>query len=106
MIKECILEKTGIEFDMKYLRDDLGFDIEELLKEMFERGDHDGRYEMIEKCGWDKDKQEISRLNAEKDVNDLIYDELRRGRLWYLLEWFPMSTTYQDSQGNWFRCQT
>ena len=98
MIKECILEKTGIEFDMEYLKD-LDFDFEELQK-MFERGDYD---ESIEKCGWHKDTQEISRLN-EKDANDLIYDKLRR--FWWILELFPMLTSYQDSQGNWFRRRT
>lgn len=107
MIKECI-SKTGIEFDMEYLKNDLDFDIEELLKEMFEKGDYDRCYEMIEKCGWDKHKQKKSRLNAERDSDDPISDDLA-GRLWYcwrILEWFPMSTTHQDSQGNWLRRRT
>ena len=81
MIKECI-SKTGIEFDMEYLMNDLDFDIEELLKEMFEKGDYDRCYEMIEKCGWDKHKQKKPRLNAERDSDDPISDDLA-GRLWY-----------------------
>ncbi|KAF8326176.1 hypothetical protein F5887DRAFT_233355, partial [Amanita rubescens] len=108
MIKECILEKTGIEFDMEYLKNDLDFDIEDLLKEMFERGNYDECYEMIEKCGWDKDKQEISRLNVEKDNFAYpIRDELSRSwYLWGVFEFFPMMTTYQDSQGDWFLRRT
>ncbi|KAF8325512.1 hypothetical protein F5887DRAFT_248465 [Amanita rubescens] len=107
MIKECILGKTGIEFDMEYLKNDLDFDIEDLLKEMFERGDYDECYEVIRKCGWDKVKQEISRLNAEKDNNYQVRDDL--SRLWYfwgVLECFPMLTVHQDSQGDWFHRRT
>ena len=108
MIKECIAEKTGIEFDMEYLKNDLDFDIEELLKEMFGRGDYNGCYEMIEQCAWDKHEQMKSRLKAERDNDDPISDDLA-GRLkyfWEVFEWFPMLTNYQDSQGNWFRRRT
>ncbi|KAF8332492.1 hypothetical protein F5887DRAFT_45647 [Amanita rubescens] len=34
MIKECLLAKTGIQFDMEYLRDDLDFDFDDFEKEM------------------------------------------------------------------------
>ncbi|KIL60376.1 hypothetical protein M378DRAFT_923486 [Amanita muscaria Koide BX008] len=34
MIKECILSETGIMFDLKYLKDDLNFDFDGLIKEI------------------------------------------------------------------------
>jgi len=37
MIKECILAKTGIQFDMDYLRDNLDFDFDDLVNEMEKR---------------------------------------------------------------------
>ncbi len=37
MIKESILAKTGIQFDMDYLRDDLDFNFDDLEKEMEKR---------------------------------------------------------------------
>jgi hypothetical protein len=37
MIKECILAKTGIQFDMDYLKDALDFDFDDLVTEMKEK---------------------------------------------------------------------
>ena len=62
MIKECILAKTGILFDLEYLKDSLDFDFNGLLEEMREKNitpiDLGAGYEDLEKHAEDQTKQE------------------------------------------------
>ena len=113
MIKECILAKTGILFDLKYLERLLGFDFNGLLEEMREKNI------MLEDLGWGyKDletyrdaggiiKQQVQThhdstgLQHLRDLRDEIFDQLTSVSAWWLLEIFPTLFTHQDHAGDW-----
>ncbi|KAF8723155.1 hypothetical protein AX14_009515 [Amanita brunnescens Koide BX004] len=129
MIKECILTKTGIQFDMEYLRDSLDFDFHELVTEMEEKDmkieDLGQAYQGIENYAQEsfeqaQERQERAKAKAETqsdspqthvhgfrhyihDVIDTIFDQLLLVWFWWILEFLPMLSTYQDLQGNWIR---
>ena len=97
MIKECILAKTGIQFDMDYLKHELKFDLEET------KG-------MNNNQGIAQNKPTVSNGTAEThshhwaDILDKVFDQLALfWWFWWILELIPMLTTYQDPQGNWIR---
>ena len=118
MIKECILEKTGIKFDMDYLRDALDFDFHNLEMEMKEKNmkidDLGEAYQGIEQyCMESKEKQAKARAKPEPQLTDgnyhihdvfaTIFDQLLIIWLWWILEFIPALTVCQDPQGNWIR---
>ena len=113
MIKECILAKTGIQFDMDYLSDNLDFDFDDLMMEVKCKGmqieDLGEAYQGIE--GYAQESFEKKAVRAEAVANLInycvheafgqIFDQLVLVWFWWILEFLPLSTTYQDSQGNW-----
>ena len=128
MIRECILAKTGIQFDLEHLRDDLSFDFDDLEKEMKNKKltpeDLGEAYLKIEEYAEDsrkraKEKEPSKLANPNSsvisethfgsirrhihDIFDNIFDQLamKWWFCWWLLEFIPMLTTYQDSEGNW-----
>ncbi len=128
MIKECILAKTGIQFDMDYLRDDLDFDFDDLEKEMVKKNmtpeDLGEAYREIGKYAADsrkraQEKEQSKSASANSsvtsetylgrigrhihDIFDDIFDQLLITWFWWILEIIPMLTTYQDLEGNWIR---
>ena len=127
MIKECILAKTGIQFDLDYLRDALDFDFDDLVKEMKNKemaiADLGEAYEEIENYAQeslDKKKQAEAKTNSQQivangsphfhgfrhyihDVFDRIFDQLAIARFWWILEILPLRSTNQDDNGNWIR---
>ena len=126
MIKECILAKTGIQFDMDYLRDDLDFDFDDLVTEMKKKGMQIANlcdaYGEIENYTQDSSvaKAEAGSQSTVAndspqthnhvfrryfhDVFDQIFDQLVLAWwFWWILEILPLRSTYQDLQGNWIR---
>ena len=129
MIKECILAKTGIQFDMDYLRDDLNFDFDDLMTEMKNKGmqiaDLGEAYGEIENYAQDSSAKKKAKAEADSqstvskdslethnhvfrhyfhDVFDQIFDQLVLAWwFWWILEILPLRSTYQDLQGNWIR---
>ena len=132
MIKECILAKTGIQFDLEYLRDELDFDFNDLEEEMKKKDikpeDLGEAYKEIGKYAaeshahaqQEKEKEKevsksadahvVSKTHLEKigrhirDIFDDIFDQLvMKWWFWWILEIIPMLTTYQDLEGNWIR---
>ena len=129
MIKECILARTGIQFDLEYLRDDLHFDFNGLKEEMKEKnikpedlgeaykeiGDYAPESHIPESHAHAQQEKEASKsadANAPvisethlgkigRHIFDQIFDQLVMIVSWWLLEIIPMSTTYQDREGNW-----
>ena len=111
MIKECILTKTGILFDLKYLKESLGFDFNGLLDEMYEmnitpEGLGTG-YEDLRKYAVDITKQAVQThrdstvLQYIRDLHDKIFDGLSGASGWWFLEVLPTLFTYQDPAGDW-----
>lgn len=101
MIKECILTKTGILFDLKYLKESLGFDFNGLLDEMHEMNiTPEGLgmgYEDLRKYAHDS-----TVLQHIRDLHDKIFDELSGASGWWFLEALPPTLfTYQDPAGDW-----
>ncbi|KAF8326159.1 hypothetical protein F5887DRAFT_1139000 [Amanita rubescens] len=129
MIKECILAKTGIQFDMDYLRDDLDFDFDNLEKEMANKNitpeDLGEAYKEIGKYAADsRAHAQETELSTSANANSTVTSETALGRIgrhirdifddvfdqlimkwwfWWILEIIPMLTTYQDLEGNWIR---
>ena len=126
MIKECILATTGIQFDIEYLRDDLNFDFDNLMKEMKAKNmkpeDLGEAYRGIEEYAEERKQERAqteskpvianasvscktyhSRENKRQIYNilDVIFNQLVRWWFWWILEIVPMLTTYQDLEGNW-----
>ena len=129
MIKECILAKTGILFDMEYLKESLDFDFRGLVEDAQERminpDDLGEPYTEIKKWALENPMPQndehsviynLGQLRPEnlqtrimrhvRDVCDEIYDQLVIFFLWWILEFIPMLYTYQDPQGNWIRRRT
>jgi len=122
MIKECILCKTGIQFDLEYLQEELNFDFELLLKDMKKKNikikDLGDGYEELEKYVSENDLHhptnkpnmfhgpETLRQRLRRhahDILDEIFDQLILVWFWWFLEIIPMLYTYQDQQGDWIR---
>jgi hypothetical protein len=119
MIKECILAGTGIQFDMKYLRDDLDFDFHDLVTEMDGKNmnidDLGEAYRRIEEYAYESYEQAYPQTAISpqthshgfrwyiRDIVDSIFDQLLLVWFWWILEIIPMLSTYQDPQGNWIR---
>ena len=108
MIKECILAKTGIQFDMDYLKHELEFDLEETKGMNNNQGIAQNAQEN-EALRADT-KSTVSNGTAEThshhwaDILDKVFDQLALfWWFWWILELIPMLTTYQDPQGNWIR---
>ncbi|KAF8344878.1 hypothetical protein F5887DRAFT_969295 [Amanita rubescens] len=123
IIKECILERTGIQFDFHYLRDALDFDFDNLKKEVDKKGlDLGEANQELEKYA----KEGRSRaLPGQADIRgspkpvpdpdgvrqymidivDIIFDRLILCWFWWLLEFFPLFSAYQDRKGNWISRQ-
>lgn len=119
MIKECMLESTGIQFDFHYLRDALDFDFDGLKKEVDKKGlDLGEAYQELEKYAkegrprvrfgpadiWDSPEPD-SVGKYMIDILDTIFDILALHWIWWLLEYFPLFSTYQDRKGNWISCK-
>ena len=83
MIKECILAKTGILFDMEYLKDSLDFDFNGLLEEMREKNisptDLGAGYEDLEKHALDQTKYEQQQAAAAAAVPTITVTEAANG---------------------------
>ena len=132
MIKECILAKTGIQFDLEYLRDELDFDFHDLEEEMKKKNikaeDLGEAYKEIgdyARAQQEKEKEKEASKSADAnapvisetsetrlgkigrhifDIFDDIFDQLvMKWWFWWILEIIPMLTTYQDLEGNWIR---
>ncbi|KAK2467670.1 hypothetical protein APHAL10511_000525 [Amanita phalloides] len=127
MIMECILAKTGIQFDLEYLKESLDFDFQDLLTEMGKKNikleELGENYQEIDKYAPRSSVQEPTLKTADnvsstshpevqshgtgrhfRDILDLIFDQLVRvWWFWWILEFIPMLSTYQDPQGNWIR---
>jgi hypothetical protein len=111
MIKECILAKTGILFDLKYLKESLGFDFNGLLEEMHEKNitpeDLSTGYEDLRNYAGDIIKQEVQThhdstvLQHLRDLRDETFDKLTSASAWWLLECFPTLFMHQDPAGDW-----
>lgn len=121
MIKECILAKTGIQFDLEYLKESVDFDFNGLLEEMGEKGveveDLGVGYEglrgyadevppsiVVESANGGSVQTCYARANGyPPDRCDNIFDQLILVWLWWLIEFIPTLFTYQDAGGNWVR---
>ena len=121
MIKECILAKTGIQFDLEYLKESVDFDFNGLLEEMGEKGvkveDLGIGYEglrgyadevppsiVVESANGGSVQTCYARANGyPPDRCDNIFDQLILVWLWWLIEFIPTLFTYQDAGGNWVR---
>ena len=123
MIKECILAKTGIQFDMDRLRDDLDFDFDDLEKEMEKKNmtpeDLGDAYQRIREYAaesryWKEPSKSTNANNSAtsethfrgivrhiRDISDVVFDPLVINRFWWILEIIPVITIYQDLDGNW-----
>ena len=123
MIKECILAKTGIQFDMDRLRDDLDFDFDDLEKEMKKKNmtleDLGEAYLEIgeyaaESRYWKEPSKSTNANNSAtsethfkgigqhtRNIFDDIFDPLAINRFLWILELIPVITIYQDLDGNW-----
>ena len=107
MIKECILAKTGIQFDMDYLRDALDFDFDDLLTEVKNKGmeiaDLGGAYEEIGHYAQESlEKKEKAKVEGDSDHG--FFDQLiRLAWVWWIFEFLSLRSTYQDPRGNWIR---
>ena len=132
MIKECILAKTGIQFDMAYLRDVLNFDFSDLEEEMKKKEmtpeDLGEVYKEIGKYAAEsRAAAQEKALSKSANGNASVTSETHSGRIgrhihdvfddivdelvilwwfWWLLELVPMLTTYQDCEGNWISLRT
>jgi len=115
MIKECILAKTGIQFDMDYLRDALDFDFDDLMTEMrgkdMQIADLGEAYEKIEYYAQESreektERWEVIRNDIKYYVHESIFDQLVLVWFWWILEFLQLSSTYQDPQGNWIRSRS
>lgn len=112
MIKECILAKIGILFDLEYLKESLDFDFKGLGEEMKEKKirleDLGKGYEHLKEYDRDPIRQEVQAhhtsttvLHHLRDIRDDIFDELTNAPVWWALEFFPTLITRQDPGGNW-----
>ena len=104
MIKECLLARTQIQFDLEYVKVSLNFDFEDLVWEMetniaFEKDK--GRVWMLMLLQLEKTSPgEDSLFQGIHQAFDRVFDPLASG-FWWILEFIPFLTTRQDSQGNW-----
>ncbi|KAF8335121.1 hypothetical protein F5887DRAFT_989621 [Amanita rubescens] len=118
MIKECILESTGIQFDFRYLRDALDFDFDSLKKEVDKKGLNLGKVNQeLEKYAeegraraqpqptdiWYPPEPDHDGVRHINDIVDIIFDPLILCWFWWILEVYPLFSTYQDRKGNWRR---
>ncbi|KAF8623792.1 hypothetical protein AX17_007295 [Amanita inopinata Kibby_2008] len=127
MIKECIIARTGIQFDMDYLSNFLGFNFKELAEEMKAKGipATDLGYESYADIAKLDSSDEAHHLESEqspqtkvvtraetrghhlrrhvRDVCAQIFDQLVIVWFWWILEVIPMLYTYQTPSGNWVR---
>jgi len=124
MIRECILCKTGIQFDLDYLQEALDFDFERLLEDMENNNikvkDLGEGYEELEKYVSENalhhpinkpapsifhDHETLrQRLRRHaRDILDKTFDQLVIFWFWWIFEIIPMLYTYQDPRGNWIR---
>ena len=122
MIKECVLAKTGIQFDMEYLRDELDFDFDDLEKEMTRknmRSEDLGEAYLESRARAQQEKEKEASKSADAnapvisethfgkirrhihDIFDDVFDPLVINWFWWILEIIPMITIYQDLDGNW-----
>ena len=106
MKKECILAKTGIHFDMGYLRDALDFDFDDLLTEVKNKGieiaDLGGTYEEIGRYAQESlEKKKKAKVEGDSDLG--FFDQLIFDPFWWIAELLPLRSTYQDPRGNWIR---
>ncbi|KAF8340209.1 hypothetical protein F5887DRAFT_979177, partial [Amanita rubescens] len=117
MIKECILAKTGIQFDVEYLRDELEFDFRDVKTEMRQRNmklkELGEAYQELEKYAEESPLKAlpqpfvISNRSPQTHPHGYLRDIVDIIQLlmcfWWMLEFIPTLSTYQDSQGNWIR---
>jgi uncharacterized protein (DUF2235 family) len=122
MIKECILCKTGIQFDLDYLQEVLDFDFERLLEDMKEKDikikDLGEGYADLQKYVSENDLHHPANKSIifhehqtlrqrfrshASDILDDIFDQLILVWFWWVLEIIPMLYTYQNQQGDWIR---
>lgn len=116
MIKECLLAKTKIQFNMEYLRVSLNFDFKGFVEEMKTRNmvfadlgaagqNLKDTYAVMTIISYlEKMETTPSEVNTLvqgiHETIDRVFDPLASG-VWWILEFFPFLTTRQDSQGNW-----
>ena len=118
MIKECILARIGIQFDMKYLSDYLYFDFDALLSEASETIDLGSAGQELERYAKEPPVQDL------KDLEKVFPSKIASSSpsfvqgvheayvmtfnplavlLWMILEFIPFLTYYQDREENWIR---
>lgn len=110
MIKECIEAKTGIQFDMEYLRNSLYFDPEK-KSEIEDKDTLRGIVgaENVREIKYTKVNDQ-TRSDKGPNIHVMItavalwaFYELIIKLSWSLLELVPLLAAYQDHRGNWFR---
>ena len=112
MLKECILSKTGIRFNPEYLETQVKFSFRELEEERTKRGleraDLGDTYIDLEayfmKPNLPKDEESFQRSYL-RDACDNMFDQFVIFPIWWYLDLFPASFSFQDEEGNWIRCR-